>query len=63
MKILLISVGKNNESYIKEGLEDFTKRISKYYPVEWLIVAPQKNAASISENELKKKKANQFCIC
>jgi len=60
MKILLISVGKNNESYIKEGLEDFTKRISKYYPVEWLIVAPQKNAASISENELKKKEGESI---
>ena len=60
MKIHLISVGKNHEAYVKDGVEDFTKRISKYYPVEWLIVAPQKNAASISENELKKKEGESI---
>ena len=44
--------------YIKEttsGIELFTKRISNYYPVEWNIIPMPKNAASLSETDLKKK--------
>jgi len=55
MKLHFWSIGKNNESYIKEGVEDFTKRISKYYPVEWSIIPLPKNAGMMSESDLKKK--------
>ena len=54
MKFKLISIGKQHEIYIKDGVEDFTARIQKYYPAEWQIIAPPKNAASLSESELKK---------
>ena len=55
MKIHFWSIGKNNETYIKEGVEDFTKRISKYYPVEWTIIPVPKNAGMMSEMDLKRK--------
>ena len=55
MKIHFWSIGKNNEPYIKEGVEDFTKRISKYYPVEWTIIPLPKNSGMMSEMDLKKK--------
>ena len=55
MKFQFWSVGKNHEPYVKEGIELFTKRISNYYPVEWNIVPMPKNAASLSETDLKKK--------
>ena len=55
MKLHFWSIGKNNESYIKEGVEDFTKRISKYYPVESTIIPLPKNAGMMSEMDLKKK--------
>ena len=55
MKIQFWSIGKNNEPYIKEGVEDFTRRISKYYPVEWSIIPLPKNAGMMSEMDLKKK--------
>jgi 23S rRNA (pseudouridine1915-N3)-methyltransferase len=55
MKIQLWSIGKNHEDYIKNGVEDFTKRISKYYPVQWTIIPTPKNAAVLMENDLKKK--------
>lgn len=55
MKIQFWSVGKNHEPYVKEGVEDFTKRISRYYPVEWKIIPVPKNAATMSESDLKKK--------
>jgi 23S rRNA (pseudouridine1915-N3)-methyltransferase len=60
MKIQLLSIGKNHEAHIKNGVEDFTKRISKYYPVEWMIIAPKKNAGTLSEKDLKKKEGESI---
>jgi len=53
MKIQLWTIGKNHESYIRQGLEDFTKRIGRYYPVEWVIIPVPKNAGMLSEADLK----------
>ena len=55
MKIFLWSIGKNHEAYVKTGVEDFTKRISNYYPVQWNIIPQPKNAGMMSEMDLKKK--------
>lgn len=57
MKIQFWSIGKNNEPHVKTGIEDFTQRISKYYPVEWTIIPVPKNAGMMSEMDLKKKEA------
>jgi 23S rRNA (pseudouridine1915-N3)-methyltransferase len=57
MKIQLWSVGKPHEAYIKAGVEDFTKRINNYFPAGWNIIPPPKNAAHLSETELKKAEA------
>jgi 23S rRNA (pseudouridine1915-N3)-methyltransferase len=54
MKILLWSVGKGHESYVKEGIELFTKRITHYFPVEWKLIPPPKNGANLPPAELKK---------
>jgi 23S rRNA (pseudouridine1915-N3)-methyltransferase len=42
LKIAICSVGKANESYIKEGVDQFTKRIGHYYPIDWVIITPSK---------------------
>ena len=55
MKISLWSIGKVHDSYIKEGVNEFTKRISKYFSVEWTIIPVPKNAGVLSEMDLKKK--------
>ena len=55
MKIHFWTIGKANESYVNEGIELFTKRLSNYFPASWNIIAPPKNAASLSETEAKKK--------
>ncbi len=57
MKLQFWTVGKGHEPYVKEGVELFTKRIANYFPVEWNILAVPKNAATLSENDLKKKEA------
>lgn len=55
MRFSIWAIGKSNESYIKEGVEDFTKRISNYFPIEWNIIASPKNAGLLSPLDLKKK--------
>jgi len=55
MKISLWTVGKSNETYVKGGIEDFTRRISHYYPVEWTIIPAAKNAGLLPEAEVKKR--------
>jgi 23S rRNA (pseudouridine1915-N3)-methyltransferase len=55
MKLHFWSIGKAHESYVKEGVDLFTKRITNYYPVEWNILSMPKNSATLSETDLKKK--------
>jgi 23S rRNA (pseudouridine1915-N3)-methyltransferase len=55
MKIQCWSIGKSHENYVKPGVDDFTKRISMYFPIEWKLLPPLKLASVLKENELKKK--------
>jgi 23S rRNA (pseudouridine1915-N3)-methyltransferase len=55
MKLQLWSIGKNHEPYVKEGIDDFTHRLSKYYPAKWTIIPTPKNAGMLSEMDLKKR--------
>ncbi len=57
MKIQFWSIGKTHDTYVKAGIEDFTKRINNYFPVEWVTIPAPKNAASLAEPELKKAEA------
>jgi len=50
MKLIFWTVGGKNEPVVKEGIDMFTKRIEKYYPCEWKIVSPPRNAATMEEN-------------
>lgn len=60
MKISLWSIGKANEPYVKEGIAEFTKRISKYFPVEWNLLPVPKNAGMLSEMDLKKREGEMI---
>jgi 23S rRNA (pseudouridine1915-N3)-methyltransferase len=60
MKLSFWSIGKNNEAYIKSGVEDFTKRIGKYFKVEWTIIPVPKNAGMMSEMDLRKKEGEMI---
>ena len=55
MKISFWSIGKNNEPYIKAGVEEFTHRISRYFKVKWDIIPVPRNTAMLSEIDLRKK--------
>lgn len=53
MKLVFWTIGSKHESFVKEGIELFTRRIEKYYPCEWKIVPPPKHAAAMEENMLR----------
>jgi len=55
MKIQLWSLGKTHEPYVKQGIDEFTARASRYFKVEWVLLPAPKNAAAMSEPELIKK--------
>jgi 23S rRNA (pseudouridine1915-N3)-methyltransferase len=57
MKILIWTIGKAHEPYVKEGITEFTKRLKKYFPVEWTILPVPKNAGMLSEMDLRRKEA------
>ena len=57
MKIKLWSVGKVHEPDLKNAIEDFSLRITKYFPAEWTIISPFKNFVSASEIIIKSKEA------
>jgi 23S rRNA (pseudouridine1915-N3)-methyltransferase len=53
MKIQFWSIGKAHESYVKEGIELFTKRINHYYSADWNIIPTPKNTGMLSESDIK----------
>ena len=60
MKIILASVGKPHDAIVKEGINEFTQRISKYFTIQWLIIPTVKNAAALNDAALKKAEAVQI---
>ena len=54
MKLSIWTIGKVNESYINEGVEEFTRRIGRYFPVEWKLFPVPKHS---NEDQLKKAEA------
>ena len=60
MKLEFWSIGKNNEPYIKAGVDEFTSRITKYYQVKWTLIPLPKNSGMMSEMDLKKKEGEMI---
>ncbi len=60
MKLQCWTVGKGHESYVNEGITMFSKRISHYYPIEWQIIPPAKNAQNLSEEEIKEQEGQSI---
>jgi len=57
MKIQLWSVGKPHDAYVKAGIDDFSKRLNNYFPVQWQIIPTPKQSASMSDPLQKKAEA------
>ena len=53
MKIECWAIGKPHESYVAEGVKDFTKRIGNYFPMEWQLFNLKKNSGCLNPGKLK----------
>ncbi len=60
MKIYFWSIGKTHETFVKEGIEIFTKRISHYFFIEWKIFPASKKT---DPSQIKKDEAAQIINC
>ena len=54
MKIEFWSIGKQHDAGIKAAIDEYSKRISKYCQLQWQVIPVPKNAAMLSENDLKR---------
>jgi len=55
MKIKLLSIGKTEEKYLKEGIELYCKKIIHYFPFEYEELPAIKQTKNLSFNEQKKR--------
>lgn len=63
MKITLITVGKIKEKYLKDAIDEYSKRLSKYCKLEIIEVADEKtpdNASDIVEDAIRSKEAERI---
>ncbi len=61
MKFIFISVGKKNDSDIKDAVADYTNRISRYFPVEWKLI-PASDKEKEGESILKTLESGDFVV-
>jgi len=55
MKICLLVIGKTDAGYIREGMEEYEKRLKRYVPYETKVLPDVKNARNLSEGVQKEK--------
>lgn len=60
MRLHCWSIGKANESYVHEGIELFSKRITHYFPIQWRMFTLPKSSATLPESALKLKEASMI---
>jgi 23S rRNA (pseudouridine1915-N3)-methyltransferase len=59
MKIQCWSIGKSNENYVNEGIQLFSARIEHYFPFNWNILTPPKQAATMDTRVLKEEEGKK----
>ncbi|WP_050613494.1 23S rRNA (pseudouridine(1915)-N(3))-methyltransferase RlmH [Bacillus testis] len=52
MNISIITVGKLKEKYLKQGIAEYTKRLSAYAKIEEIELADEKAPENLSENDM-----------
>lgn len=57
LQISIISVGKTNEAYVKDGLDKYIKLIGKYAKLDWKELPDVKNGNKLPPNKLKEAEA------
>lgn len=57
MKIVLLTVGKTEDAYIKEGIDKFIKRLKHYTKLEVIDLPELKNTKALTQEQQKTKEA------
>ena len=57
MKITLLTVGKTEDAYLKEGIEKYVKRLKHYTRLELIDLPELKNTKALTEQQQKTKEA------
>lgn len=63
MKITVVTVGKIKEKYLKDAIDEYSKRLSKYCKLEIIEVADEKtpdNASEVVEDAIRAKEAERI---
>ena len=60
MKITLLTVGKTDIKWVKEGLEMYSGRISRYVPFSVTEIPELKNVSALSVEQIKKRRRNSY---
>ncbi len=61
MKVCLLVIGKTDASYIKEGIAEYEKRLTRYIPYEMKVLPDVKNAKNMTE-ELQKEREGDMLL-
>jgi len=61
VKILLLAIGATDKTYMKEGINDYLKRLSFYIPFEMKVIPDLKNRQSLSF-DLQREKEGQLIL-
>jgi len=59
MKIVLLQIDKTDQSFVEEGIKEFSKRVSRYNPFETITINISKNIRSKSIPEQKTEEEKQ----
>ena len=55
MKIRLLTIGSTDKKYMKEGIDEYVKRISFYIPFDLKVIPDLKNRSTLSPDQQKDK--------
>ena len=60
MKVLLLVIGKTDATYIRAGIEEYEKRLTRYVPYEMKILPDVKNSKNMNEGLQKEKEGEML---
>jgi 23S rRNA (pseudouridine1915-N3)-methyltransferase len=60
MKIVLLTVGKTEDAYIREGIDKFVKRLKHYTRLEIIDLPELKNTKALTQEQQKTKEAEMI---
>lgn len=63
MKITFLVIGKTEDSYLKDGIEKYLKRLKHYVKFELVEIPELKNTKHLSEDQQKSKEAELISKC